>query len=747
MSDSFSHPSSPDNTGSFDPYHKLLGISQREQPPSLYRLLGIEALEDDREVIDAAANKQMSYLQDCCNGEHAAEAQRLINEVAEARLRLLNPTSKAQYDEQLRASLAPEPSVTTPVMPVQPVIQSPTGRTHRRTKKSKSGASGWIFGTMCSCLSIFVIWKMGWIDWGQKARPVAQQSTPNGVPIRSNVRTNDQLPADASRRAGSVSSVPQPSKQPDPLQPKIPPKSSPIRSPTSLPTPNAVTGSDRSPAMVNSSSVVAAPDPSLDGEMPIREVTAEEKERLGSFRSLGTPEMPDPFDPGTFGADPAMGSRLPIPDANEIADAESRIQTTLEPRIKAAKSPRDQQDVARQILDLSRETYQPAAKYVLLKKAQEQSIEAGDYEGAMLVIDQLRQFFEIDRLQTNLSVLDELSSQLYRPLDQIAMADRTEALIGLAMKEENYDAAIELCGIAKKLSQQLRNSEMTRKFSQKLEEIQTLQKAYPMVVLARQRLETEPDNAKANELLGRFHCFAKSQWVEGLPMLRYTEVPELREIVDAELKPPGDVGEVKALADRWWDFSDASVGEPMVAKRSREHAIDWYRRGIVNGSVGLPKVESETRIASYEKDPGKEIELERTPNAEGSPPTRPRAVPQEALYFNGNWYLFSDVRLTPPQADQVARRAGGRLVVVRSQAEHDFLVAHARLPLLLGMTLREGTWYDALDEKQTFFLWDKRNRQPESDGDEAFVAIYNYSKLWHDYNPTPLYFAIEWGRE
>ena len=40
----------------FDPYHRWLGISPKDQPPDHYRLLGIEQFESDLRVIGAATS-------------------------------------------------------------------------------------------------------------------------------------------------------------------------------------------------------------------------------------------------------------------------------------------------------------------------------------------------------------------------------------------------------------------------------------------------------------------------------------------------------------------------------------------------------------------------------------------------------------------------------------------------------------------------------------------------------------------
>ena len=92
-------------TETFDPYYKWLGIPPRDQPPHHYRLLGIELFEEDRDVIDAAANRVMSYLKDMATGDDAAHSQTLLNEISRARICLLNTEKKVEYDDQLRQRL------------------------------------------------------------------------------------------------------------------------------------------------------------------------------------------------------------------------------------------------------------------------------------------------------------------------------------------------------------------------------------------------------------------------------------------------------------------------------------------------------------------------------------------------------------------------------------------------------------------------------------------------------------------
>ena len=93
---------------SFDPYRIWLGIPLSEQPADHYRLLGIARFETDPEVIENAANRQMSYLRTFQSGDYVGLAQRLLNEVAAAKICLLHPDRRKAYDSQL------QPSPTTP---------------------------------------------------------------------------------------------------------------------------------------------------------------------------------------------------------------------------------------------------------------------------------------------------------------------------------------------------------------------------------------------------------------------------------------------------------------------------------------------------------------------------------------------------------------------------------------------------------------------------------------------------------
>lgn len=112
-------------SGDFDPYHRWLGIAPSEQPPHLYRLLGINALETDPEVIRDAVQQRMAHVRTYQLGASASVSQKILNELAAAKACLLDPERKAAYDAQLRKRLG---SGTSPAGDSGPIRQTGDAR-------------------------------------------------------------------------------------------------------------------------------------------------------------------------------------------------------------------------------------------------------------------------------------------------------------------------------------------------------------------------------------------------------------------------------------------------------------------------------------------------------------------------------------------------------------------------------------------------------------------------------------------
>jgi len=208
----------------FDAYHKWLGIPAEDQPPNHYRLLAINLFEDDLDVIESAADRQMAHVRTFQGGPHSADSQKLLNELSAAKISLLHPQKRAAYDAELRRQLAaaqePPPSAapTQPPLPPAPrpqpvaqpvrpalvpaavnplaapelVFERASAMRNGRPRRRRN--SGWPLAGVAALSAALVVGYLVWTKPG--AEPIAL-APPNARPAKTatNPRPDLQPPA------------------------------------------------------------------------------------------------------------------------------------------------------------------------------------------------------------------------------------------------------------------------------------------------------------------------------------------------------------------------------------------------------------------------------------------------------------------------------------------------------------------------------------------------------------------------
>jgi len=112
----------------FDPYWEWLGIAPYYRPPNHYQLLGLPELESDLQAIAQAADARMVEIRKYQMGPRGRFTQKLLNELAAARVCLLNAPSKSAYDTgllQKRYPTAPSAYPLTGYAPAPPAVAPP----------------------------------------------------------------------------------------------------------------------------------------------------------------------------------------------------------------------------------------------------------------------------------------------------------------------------------------------------------------------------------------------------------------------------------------------------------------------------------------------------------------------------------------------------------------------------------------------------------------------------------------------
>ena len=141
----------------FDPYHKWLGIPPKDRPPNHYRLLGVELFESDPDVIEAAAEQRMAYINQCATGPHLVHSQKLLNEIAAARVCLLNPQEKVRYDLKLKSQIGVVASSHEQMPLPRKTLPTPATIDLREPKTSKPSPNALVKSFWVPLLGVCVI--------------------------------------------------------------------------------------------------------------------------------------------------------------------------------------------------------------------------------------------------------------------------------------------------------------------------------------------------------------------------------------------------------------------------------------------------------------------------------------------------------------------------------------------------------------------------------------------------------------
>ena len=103
----------------FDPYLEWFGIEPSDHPIDFYKLIGMEPMEADVELLDLTIQSHMERLHSLQSGPRGKYTQNILNELAQARLVFSDPERKQIYDDELE--LADQEDL---VIPSQVIVSS-----------------------------------------------------------------------------------------------------------------------------------------------------------------------------------------------------------------------------------------------------------------------------------------------------------------------------------------------------------------------------------------------------------------------------------------------------------------------------------------------------------------------------------------------------------------------------------------------------------------------------------------------
>jgi len=547
-----------------DLYSLWLKVPPGERPPNHYALLGLPRFCDDVPRIEAAAQKRLDGLdryalhpdpvkRDAC--------QQVMNEVARARVVLINPQKREAYDLTLKPATAPPPPAVMQVQ-IEPIALVPVPRAPAIPRQAaaivkpparKGDPTRWIAAIVAASVAAVVV-----VAVIQHASSTSQDAAAvmDHQPVVSNV---EQPASPVSNPAAATAS-------------------NDVRRPTA--------GTVQPPAVSSPPSVVAMIPPAPKVGLPDTHVQTPTR-------------VPGP--PAT------RPLRDPVPNAAEQNKAKALVNEIFANDLAQAKTPEGKADLAKKMLEIAAKTDDdPPGRYVLLSNAGDLATQGGDADTALAAIEQGAQHFQIDALKVKARALVAIARLFAPERNAPALAGQLDAVISEAIDADRYDLARDLSAAAAAAAAEFHDQAWLHAAQERTTEISDAEAEFQKLAPARATLERVPADANANFTVGSYRCFVKDDWPGGLWMLAAGSDPVAKALAVTELDNPTDAGKVVELADGWWSLSER---RPRAQQpRLKRHAAEIYSR-VVSRTIGPTRLHVLKRLDEAEAAEGNVVDL------------------------------------------------------------------------------------------------------------------------------------------
>ncbi|MEQ8787932.1 MAG: hypothetical protein RIC55_16620 [Pirellulaceae bacterium] len=590
----------------FDAYYKWLAIPPEEQPPHHYRLLGLRLYEADRDVIETAADQRMAHLRKYQSGKHGSKSQVLLNEVAHAKICLMDPKKRARYDEQLRRTLA-EQAVASPSLPAMPLddpladlppdVYAPTPAAAYYQAASATPAAAyprWMWPVLISvaCVALLslggLLGFVGILLTRRDPNPVVAQNDPPAPDARD--ATGAPPAARDASNGGRSEVVDAGAAGPSDIE---------VSSPTS-PTPSAP--SERPP--LENPTTPSTPTPGAP--TPIRPTPG------GAAPSTAAPSIggsPSPATTPTGGAlSPGAGSRPAKTDPPSQA-----MQAPLLPKVAEAFQtlegiyPNDQALID-EVIKLAAESNDSTEKFVMLRQAMDRSLTGDDASLLARVIDALDADFEFDADDLRRMKFAEFARQAANSDAIGSIVPISQRFVDHSMEHERCEVALEVINAVYTATQRPAGAKHRKEVYDLRKEVLRRHDQWTEVQRARDVLAKSPHDPAANLTLGWYLCLEKGDFEAGIPHLAKSNDRALKPAAQRDLAVDENASlqTLIDVGDAWYDAATAaSENEPFLAR-----AHDWYSAASPRAAgLDARKVSARLQEIAQSKSAAKVLEV------------------------------------------------------------------------------------------------------------------------------------------
>jgi len=299
-----------------------------------------------------------------------------------------------------------------------------------------------------------------------------------------------------------------------------------------------------------------------------------------------SPEPPTPGEP----------EEPPEPERQKLArpsgDAQKEVLVQLEQvfDLKGAKTGADKVKLAKELLTLGKESKDnPAERFVLLDKAMELACEGGDAALMIEAIDGIGEDFEIDALEAKQKMLVQFAREAKDSVRIRSLIEAGAPVFEAALAERRYVTAMALVEASYAACTRPGGRTYRKMLYQRREDLKKLVAEEKRFQRALASLQTEPDDAEAHLVVGRWHCCVKGHWEEGLPHLAKGSDAALAAVAVRDVNSsPTEPKPQERLGDAWWGLAQDREGAEKDALLLR--AGTWYQQAANQVTGGLARM-------------------------------------------------------------------------------------------------------------------------------------------------------------
>lgn len=234
------------------------------------------------------------------------------------------------------------------------------------------------------------------------------------------------------------------------------------------------------------------------------------------------------------------------------------------------------QDAVRKLLEASRDANLSSdEQYVVLATVISLARESGDVASWLTAVNMLVDTFAADPLGDKTRLLTEFLKAGKSGKQLKLIVDAAIATSQFAARENRYaEATSLLTAAAVGVSQTTGADSLKKVVSDATEAIAAREKGWKEFEAARTKLETKPDDAAANFIVGQWLVLQQGDWKSALPFLAKGNNARWKDAADLERAEPSDTTAQVAVGDKWFDAGEAESGAAKTALLL--HAGEWY---------------------------------------------------------------------------------------------------------------------------------------------------------------------------